>query len=366
MRRVLPLQARGARVSDEGIAGAACPAPLAGYERVVLGHGSGGTLSDRLVRDVFLAVFRDPTLARLEDQAVVAAPDDGSRLAITTDAFVVRPIVFPGGDLGVLAVSGTLNDLVVGGAFPRYLTASFILEEGTPLALVERIARSMASTCADAGVALVAGDTKVVERGKGDGIFVSTTGVGFVPPGVQLSASNARPGDVVLVSGTLGDHGTAILCAREGIELDTELVSDVAPLGAVAAAVLAASPGARCMRDPTRGGLASALSEIAEASRVAVRLDEATIPLKREVRAACEVLGLDPLYVACEGRLIAIVPEGEASAALAAMRALPLARDAAAIGVVHDGAPGRVTLRSRLGGERVVLRLAGEQLPRIC
>ncbi|NUP09814.1 MAG: hydrogenase expression/formation protein HypE [Polyangiaceae bacterium] len=344
----------------------ACPTPLGRYDRIVLGHGSGGTLSAALVKEIFLAAFDDPTLAALEDQATLAPPPAGHRLAVTTDAFVVSPAEFPGGDIGVLAVAGTVNDLVVGGARPRYLTASFILEEGTPIDLVRRITASMASTSRHAGVAVVAGDTKVVERGKGDGIFVSTTGVGFVPPGRDLSASRARPGDRVLVSGTLGDHGIAIMCAREGLELETTLQSDVAPLGSLVEAMLEASPNIRCMRDPTRGGLASALTEIAEASRVGAKLDEAPIPLKREVRAACEVLGLDPLYVACEGRLVAIVPPEDADATLRAMRAHELGRDAAIVGTIVDTHAGRVSMRAAVGGERFVMRLSGEQLPRIC
>lgn len=349
-----------------GESGGSCPVPVGRYDRVVLGHGSGGTLSATLLREVFLAVFDDPVLAALEDQATVASAPAGHRLALTTDAFVVRPPVFPGGDIGVLAVAGTVNDLVVGGARPRYLTASFILEEGTPIELVRTVASSMAETCKRAGVALVAGDTKVVERGKADAIFITTTGVGFVPPGRELRASAAMPGDRIIVSGTLGDHGIAILSVRESLELETALTSDVAPLGGLVEALLEACPAIRCMRDPTRGGFASALAEITEASRTAAILEETAIPLKREVRAACELLGLDPLYVACEGRLVAIVPPEHADAALGALRAHELGRHAAIVGTVIEGRSGRITMRATAGGERLVMRLSGEQLPRIC
>lgn len=353
-------------MSDDSSALGACPVPIGRYDRVVLGHGSGGTLSAALVRDVFLAAFDDPTLRALEDAATLAPPPAGHRLAVTTDAFVVRPPVFPGGDIGVLAVAGTVNDLAVSGAVPQTITAAFILEEGTPIELLFTVARSMARTAKEAGVRIVAGDTKVVERGKGDGIFIATTGVGFVPPGRTLSSASARPGDRIIVSGTLGDHGIAILSVREGLELETELVSDVAPLGGLAAALLDACPTVRCMRDPTRGGLASALTEICEASKVGARLHETTIPLKREVRAACEILGLDPLYVACEGRLIAIVAAEDADRAVAAMRSNPLGREASIIGTVVERHTGRVALATSTGGERFVLRLSGEQLPRIC
>jgi hydrogenase expression/formation protein HypE len=344
----------------------ACPVPTSRYEHVVLGHGSGGTLSAALVRDVFLAAFDDPALHRLEDAAVLAPPPPGARLAVTTDAFVVSPPIFPGGDLGVLAVAGTVNDLAVSGARPAYITAAFVLEEGTPLELIRTIARSMAETARRAGVAIVAGDTKVVERGKGDGVFVTTTGVGWVPAGRELSASAARPGDKVVVSGTLGDHGIAVLSVREGLGFETALVSDVAPLASLAEAALEACPSIRCMRDPTRGGLASALTELAEASRVGVALDEAALPLRAEVRAACELLGLDPLYVACEGRMVCIAPPDEAARLVETLHGHELGRDAAVIGTVTAEHVGRVTLQSVAGGKRWVLRLAGEQLPRIC
>jgi hydrogenase expression/formation protein HypE len=279
---------------------------------------------------------------------------------------VVRPIFFPGGDIGRLAVHGTVNDLAVGGARPLFLAAAFILEEGLALDDLRRIAGSMRRACDEAGVVLVAGDTKVVDRGKGDKIFISTTGVGLVPEGRSLSIRAARPGDRILVSGTIGDHGIAIMSVREGIEFETVLESDTAPLNGLAEAILQACPNTRCMRDPTRGGLSSALNELATASGVGVELDEATIPLRPEVRGACEMLGLDPLYVANEGKLIAVVPPEDAGRALEAMRSHPLGRNAAVVGSVVDGHPGMVVLRSRVGGSRVVTLLAGEQLPRIC
>ena len=289
-----------------------------------------------------------------------------ARLAFTTDSFVVRPLFFPGGDIGTLAVHGTVNDLAVGGATPLFLSAAFILEEGLPLTDLQRIVASMRAACREAGVALVTGDTKVVDRGKGDGVFITTSGVGVVPEGRSLSIHAARPGDRILVSGTLGDHGIAIMSVREGIEFETALESDSAPLHGLAEAILEACPRTRCMRDPTRGGLSSALNELAAASRVGVELDEAAIPLQPEVRGACEMLGLDPLYVANEGKLIAVVPPQDAGRVLDAMRSHPLGKDAALVGTVVADHPGMVLLRSRVGGERVVTLLAGEQLPRIC
>jgi hydrogenase expression/formation protein HypE len=348
----------------------ACPLPRTSTDRVVLGHGSGGLLTGELIGRLFLPALGNDVLSALEDQATVSLPGAGGlaspRVAVTTDAFVVRPPFFPGGDIGKLAVHGTVNDLAVGGARPLYLAAAFILEEGLPLDDLRRIAASMRQACDEAGVALVAGDTKVVDRGKGDQIFITTTGVGIVPEGRALSIGSARPGDCVLVSGTLGDHGIAIMSVREGIEFETVLESDTAPLNGLAEAILAACPETRCMRDPTRGGLSSALNELAAASGVGVVLDEAAIPLRPEVRGACEMLGLDPLYVANEGKLIAVTPPALADRALDAMRGHPLGRDARIIGTVVADHPGMVVLRSRVGGERVVTLLAGEQLPRIC
>jgi len=347
-----------------------CPVPRSRYDHVVLGHGSGGQLTADLIQRLFVPGFGNDVLGALEDQATlsfgagngVKAP----RLAFTTDAFVVQPLFFPGGDIGRLAVHGTVNDLAVGGARPLFLSAAFILEEGLPLADLERIVASMRRACDEAGVALVTGDTKVVDRGKGDGVFITTSGIGLVPDGRSLSIHAARPGDLILVSGTLGDHGIAIMSVREGLDFETVLESDSAPLNGLAEAILEACPRTRCMRDPTRGGLSSALNELADASGVGVVLIEEAVPLRREVRAACEMLGLDPLYVANEGKLIAIVPREEAGRVLDAMRAHPLGRDAALVGEVVADHPGMVILKSCVGGERVVTLLSGEQLPRIC
>ena len=342
----------------------ACPLPISKYEQIVLGHGSGGRLTNELITRLFLPAFPGEVLAALEDQATVRA--GSARLAFTTDGFVVKPLFFPGGDIGKLAVHGTVNDLAVGGAQPLFLAAAFILEEGLAIVDLQRIVASMRAACEEAQIQLVTGDTKVVDRGKGDQVFITTTGIGLVPEGRTLSIANARPGDAVLVSGTLGDHGIAIMSVREGIEFETVLESDCAPLTGLVSAMLAAAPGIRCMRDPTRGGLSSALNELAAASRVGVELDEKAIPLRPAVRGACEMLGLDPLYVACEGKLVAVVPEEEAARALEAMRAHPLGRDAALVGRIVSDHPGLVTLKTLVGGERVVAMLAGEQLPRIC
>ncbi|HUG70596.1 MAG TPA: hydrogenase expression/formation protein HypE [Pirellulaceae bacterium] len=346
-----------------------CPIPRVQYEHVLMGHGSGGKMTADLIRQTFLPLLADETLARLEDQATLTLSPSGDspvRLALTTDSFVVQPIFFPGGDIGQLAVHGTVNDLAVGGARPLYLAAAFILEEGLPLADLQKIVASMRLACEEAGVRLVTADTKVVDRGKGDKIFITTTGVGIVPSNCRLSIQAARPGDRILVSGTVGDHGIAIMSVREGIEFETILESDTAPLVDLAQSLLAACPDIRCMRDPTRGGLSSALHELADGSRVGIRLVEAAIPLRDEVRAACEMLGLDPLYVASEGKLIAVVPSEDAERALAALRAHPLGRNAAIIGDVVAEHPGMVTICPPLGGERIVTMLAGEQLPRIC
>lgn len=343
-----------------------CPAPLAQRDRIVLGHGSGGRLSAELLRDVFLPLFANPVLDRMDDQAIVEV--GGARLAFTTDSFVVQPLFFPGGDIGSLAVHGTVNDLAMGGARPLFLSAGFILEEGFSTELLRRIAESMASAAAAAGVAIVTGDTKVVERGKGDGVFINTTGIGIVPDGVRLSASQARPGDRVILSGAIGDHGIAILAQREGLEFETEILSDSAALhGLVERMLLAAPAGAvRCMRDPTRGGVSSALNEIAAQSGVSIQIDETSIPVRDEVRGACELLGLDPLYVANEGKLLAIVAPEAADGILQAMRSDRLGAEARVIGTVGNETAGLVTMKTAFGSTRIVDMLAGEQLPRIC
>lgn len=345
----------------------ACPLPKYEYDRILLGHGSGGGLSADLMRRVFLPGYGNETLARMEDQATVPFCGKGARhLAFTTDSFVVKPLFFPGGDIGKLAVHGTVNDLAVGGAEPLFLSAAFILEEGLAVADLEKIVRSMREACAEAGVELVTGDTKVVDRGKGDGVFITTSGIGRVMEGAHLSIRSARPGDAIIVSGTIGDHGIAIMSVREGIEFETVLESDSAPLSGLAKAILGASTRVRAMRDPTRGGVSSTLNELAMASGVGVAIREEALPIRPEVRAACEMLGLDPMYVANEGKLIAVVPAEEAEQALAAMRGHPLGKNAAIIGDVTDEHAGMVVMRSVVGGERVVTMLAGEQLPRIC
>src|SRR5579885_74639 len=346
------------------IANLACPAPLPAKDTVLLGHGSGSRLSGDLIREIFLPAFQNPVLERLDDQAIV--PRKGSRLAITTDSFVVKPLFFRGGDIGSLAVHGTVNDLAMGGAEPLYLCAAFIIEEGLSLDVLARVAESMARAADSAGVEIVTGDTKVVERGKGDGLFINTTGIGIVPEGVELSADRAKVGDKVLLSGPVGDHGIAILAQREGLEFETTIESDSAALNTLVETMLQASHAIRCMRDPTRGGVSSTLNEIAQQSQVAIELQENAIPIREEVRGACELLGLDPLYVANEGKLIAIVPPDAAGNVLSVMKSHPLGREARMIGTVCAAHPGLVTLRTELGTSRVVDMLAGDQLPRIC
>lgn len=348
-----------------------CPLPFTQYDRVLLGHGSGGRLSADLVHRLFLPAFNpafnNDALARLDDQAVCSlAPHADARVAFTTDSYVVRPIFFPGGDIGSLAVHGTVNDLAMGGAVPLFLSAAFILEEGLPMDDLQRIAASMQKACVEAGVMLVTGDTKVVDRGKGDQVFITTSGVGVVPAGRALTASSCRPGDRIIASGTIGDHGIAIMSVREGLEFETTLESDSASLAGLTQAMLEVCPSIRCMRDPTRGGVSSALHEIAAAAGVGVTLVESAIPIRPAVRAACEILGLDPLYVANEGKLLAIVPPDAADGLLATMRAHPLGVHASVIGDIVADHPGMVIMRSLVGGTRVVTMLAGEQLPRIC
>lgn len=336
---------------------------------VDMGHGAGGRAAAQLIRELFIAALDNEWLRQGNDGAVFAPPPlpPGARLVLATDGHVVSPLFFPGGDVGALSVHGTVNDLAMSGAKPLYLTASFILEEGFPLAELQRIVQSMAAAAREAGVPVVTGDTKVVERGKGDGVFIATTGLGVVPPGVDTGGANARPGDVLLLSGTIGDHGVAVLSQRASLEFETSIVSDSASLHTLVAAMLAAAPGGvRVLRDPTRGGLATTLNEIARQSGVGMLLDEAAIPVRPEVDAACELLGLDPLYVANEGKLIAVCAPEAAEAVLAAMRAHPQGQAAARIGQVQPDAHGFVQMDTRFGGRRVVDWLSGEQLPRIC
>jgi hydrogenase expression/formation protein HypE len=332
--------------------------------RVDLSHGSGGRAMAQLVEELFVAAFDNAWLRAANDQASFAAPR--GRMVMATDSHVVTPLFFPGGDIGCLSVHGTINDVAMAGAVPLYLSAGFILEEGFPLADLERIVQSMAAAAREAGVPIVTGDTKVVEQGKGDGVFITTTGVGVVPEGVEISGDRARPGDAILVSGTMGDHGTAIMSRRENLGFATTLASDTAALHGLVAAMVAAVPGIHCLRDPTRGGLATTLNELARQSGVGMLIEERAIPVREQVAAACELLGLDPLYVANEGKLVAICEAADAPALLGAMRAHPLGGDAALVGSVHEDPHHFVQMQTDFGGRRVVDWLAGEQLPRIC
>ena len=331
---------------------------------VDMSHGSGGRAMAQLIDELFLEAFDNPWLREMNDQARMAMP--AGRLVVATDSHVVSPLFFPGGDIGCLAVHGTLNDVAMAGARPLCLTSGFILEEGFPLADLKRIVGSMAAAAREAGVPIVTGDTKVVEQGKGDGVFINTTGIGVVPEGLEISGDRARPGDAILVSGTLGDHGVAIMSLRENLSFETAIRSDTAALHGLVAAMVAAVPAIHCLRDPTRGGLATTLNEIARQSGVGMRLEEPAIPVRPEVMAACELLGLDPLYVANEGKLVAICAPADAERLLATMRAHPLGRDAARIGTIVEDANHFVQMRTGFGGSRMVDWLAGEQLPRIC
>lgn len=336
------------------------------HGRVDMSHGAGGRASAQLIEELFQAALANEWLAQGNDGAAFAIPV-GARMVMATDAHVVSPLFFPGGDLGSLAVHGTINDVAMCGARPLYLSASFILEEGFALAELKRVVDAMAAAAREAGVPVITGDTKVVEQGKGDGVFISTTGIGVVPAGVDVSGSNARPGDVVLLSGTIGDHGVAVLSQRESLEFETTIESDSAALHGLVADMLAAAPGGvRALRDPTRGGLATTLNEIARQSGVGMLLEEAAIPVKPQVDAACELLGLDPLYVANEGKLVAVCAPEAAEAVLAAMRAHPHGFAAARIGSVTEDPHRFVQMATRFGGRRVVDWLSGEQLPRIC
>ncbi len=352
-------------MSDQAqFSGFVCPLPLRDYPRIVLGHGSGGRLSAELIRHLFVPLLANDALSALNDQALLEV--EGVRLAFTTDSFVVQPLFFPGGSIGSLAVHGTINDLAVSGARPLFLSAGFILEEGLAMDALGQVVTDMARAAQAAGVQVVTGDTKVVEQGKGDGLFVNTAGIGVVPADVHIAADRARPGDVILLNGTVGDHGMAIMSVREGLAFETELVSDSAPLHTLVAAMLEVTRDIHCLRDATRGGLAAVLNELAEQSNVGMVLEEAAVPVKPSVQAACEMLGLDPLYVANEGKLVAIVPREHADAVLAAMRAHPLGREAAIVGEVVEEHAGMVVARTTIGAQRVVDMPLGEILPRIC
>jgi hydrogenase expression/formation protein HypE len=345
-------------------AGLTCAMPITNADRVQLGHGSGGRMSASLIGDLFLRELRNPALAELGDGAIVSA--GGAELVVSTDSFVVSPIEFPGGDIGSLAVHGTLNDVAMMGAVPVCLTAGFVLEEGLPVETLERVVASMALAAREAGVPVVAGDTKVVERGKADGLYVNTTGIGIIDPRCRPGPMRARLGDVVIVSGPIGRHGMAIMAAREGLAFETTITSDSACLVPLVERLKASVADVHVLRDPTRGGVASALNEIASASRVAIVLEEGALPVPDNVRAACEMLGLDPLYVANEGIMVAIVPADCADRALQALRSHPLGADACVIGRVRHEPAATVLLRTGLGGTRIVDLLPGDQLPRIC
>ena len=332
-------------------------------DKVLLAHGSGGKLAHEIVRNSFLSALDNPILNPLDDSAIINAE---GKLAFTTDSYVVQPIFFPGGDIGKLAICGTVNDLAMVGASPLYLSLAFIIEEGLPIKDLEKVVASIKETAEAAGVKIVTGDTKVVNRGSADRLFINTAGVGIIPEGVDISGSKARPGDKVILSGTIGDHGIAVLSQREGLGFATKLESDCSPLNGLVAEMLEVSNAIRCLRDPTRGGLASTLNELAEQSGVSIRIEEGKIPVREEVGSACEMLGLDPLHVANEGKLVAIVDAGDAEDVVARMRKNQYGRDAAIIGEVQEEHPGRVVMKTRLGTSRIVDMLVGEPLPRIC
>jgi hydrogenase expression/formation protein HypE len=332
-------------------------------DRILLAHGSGGRLAHELVETAFVKALANPLLSRLDDAAVF---DLGGRLAFTTDSYVVSPLFFPGGDIGKLAVCGTVNDLAMTGAKPLYLSLSFIIEEGLSRQDLARVVASIRRVAREAGVEIITGDTKVVSRGSADGLFINTAGIGIIAEGIDISGSNARPGDRVILSGTIGDHGIAVLSQREGLSFATRLESDCAPLGKLVADMLAVSRNIRCLRDPTRGGLATTLNELAAQSKVGIRIEEDKVPVREEVLAAGEMLGLDPLYIANEGKLVAIVPPEDADVILEAVRANKYGKEAAIIGEVTGEHPGRVVMKTSLGTTRIVDMLVGDPLPRIC
>ena len=342
----------------------ACPAPILDHKTVVLGHGSGGKLTHQLIQKMVVPAFQNPILEAQHDGAIL--PMNGVRIAFSTDSYIVHPIFFPGGNIGDLAVNGTVNDLAMCGAKAQYLSASLIIEEGLPMDDLWQVLSTMRAAAERAGVTLVTGDTKVVDRGKGDKIFVNTSGIGVVPENVNIDPTRASPGDLIILSGPIASHGMAIMSVREGLEFETVIESDTVALNDLVETMLEASSGVHVLRDPTRGGVASALNEIAERSRVGIRIDESRIPIRGDVQGACEILGLDPLYVANEGKLLAFVSPHEADGVLAAMRRHPLGGEAEIIGEVMADHPQLVVMRTRIGGSRIVDMLSGEQLPRIC
>ncbi len=349
---------------DLGALMGACPLPITNYKEIVLAHGSGGKLSHQLIDKMVLPQFRNALLEPLHDGAVFSV--GGQRVAFSTDSYVVSPIFFPGGDIGKLAVHGTVNDLAMCGARPLHLSVGFILEEGLPMEDFWRVVQSMRQAADAAGVTLVTGDTKVVDRGKADKVFINTSGIGIVPEGINIHPGRAQVADKILLSGEMAVHGIAIMSVREGLEFETEIASDTAALNSLVDAMVATKIDIHVLRDPTRGGITSALTEIAQSAKIGMLLDEASIPISEEVKGACEILGLDPLYVANEGKLLAIVPAQDVDLVLRAMKSHPLGKDAAIIGEVTSDHPGFVFMKTRVGGTRVVDMLSGEQLPRIC
>jgi hydrogenase expression/formation protein HypE len=344
--------------------GFSCPLPITEYKNVLLAHGGGGKLSHQMIQKMFVSRFKNDFLDPFHDGAIF--PVGNTRLAFSTDSYVISPIFFPGGDIGTLAVNGTVNDLAMCGARPLYLSSAFILEEGLPMEDLWRVVLSMEQAAKIAGIQLVTGDTKVVDRGKGDKIFINTSGIGVIPHGVEISPKRAKPGDKIILNGPIGQHGIAIMSVREGLEFDTQIKSDCAPLGGLVEKMFVASKKIHVLRDPTRGGVASVLNEIAESAKVGITLNEENIPITEEVSGACEILGFDPLYVANEGKLIAFVTSAEAKKVLTAMRSHPLGKDSVIIGEVTAEHSGTVIMKTRIGGTRVVDMLSGEQLPRIC
>jgi len=351
-------------VDKQQMSSISCPLDYTGSELIRLGHGSGGKMTATLIEDIFLPFLGNDILKEQDDAAVL--PVQGTSLAITTDSYVVSPIIFPGGDIGSLSVYGTVNDLAMRGADPLYITASFILEEGLSIELLSKIIRSVNQACLDTGVTLVAGDTKVVDRGAADKLFITTSGVGLVSKHPPPSARGAKVGDCILLSGDIGRHGVAVMSCREGLDLETTILSDSAPLHSTIKLMLSSVNGVHSLRDITRGGLAGVLNELSVSSNVGMVLEEDCIPIHPEVRGVCEILGLDPLYVACEGRFVAIVSEQDAEEACAIMSARAPSKNACMVGRVVNDHLGRVVLRSRVGGHRIVDKLSGEQLPRIC
>jgi hydrogenase expression/formation protein HypE len=357
--------------SQLNLAAWTCPVPLKNYPTIVMGHGSGGKMMADLIKHLFAPAFNNVLLNQLNDSTIINIEEiiksySSQRLAFTTDSFVVNPLFFPGGNIGDLSIHGTVNDLAMSGAKPLYLSAGFILEEGLPMDSLGIIVSSMAEACNRANVMIAAGDTKVVNKGNGDGIYINTAGVGIIPKGINISITNAVPGDVILVNGTLGDHGMAIMSVRAGLEFETTIQSDSAPLNGLVDDILEVTHDIHCLRDATRGGLAAVLNELVTASNIGVEITETAVPIKPEVNAACEMLGLDPFYIANEGKMVIVLPENKADEVLMAMRKHPLGKDAALIGKIVEDHKGMVTARTKIGGNRVVELPAGELLPRIC